>query len=273
MEVKKRLVDYYNNNEFSRKYIKGMDFNTNEIILAFADLEKRITIEELENITTEEQIISLLNNTNLKETPLEEPKIDMVEPRVISSEVDKETLNDIKILTEIKSKTGLDNVLKHFAINESTGLIDINKAISIVEKNTIDEVIKSIKEKKEFDLDLENYDITGKYLGISSPSERTTDEKIMSSFNNVRVYLEAANMYVEQAHFTEDDINNKMKEYIDKVKGILNPVKVEPTPILVKQVESNQLEQQNAGFADIFVLCVIVIVYAIIIVNLVLKLV
>lgn len=268
MDIKTRLVNYYKNNEFIQKYIKGLDSSTNEIVLAYNDLSRNISIDELENITDEQSIISFLNNTNLKE----EPTIDMVEPKVISDELNRETLNDIKILTEIKSKSGLDNILKDFAINESTGLIDINKAIEIVEKNTINEVIKSINEKYDFDLDLQKYDKTGKYLGVPSMTNRLDDEKIMSSFNNIKVYLEAASMYVDQVNFTEEDINKKMKEYIDKVKSILNPVKEEPKPI-VQNVETEQVPTtQSAGFADIFVLCLILLVYAIIIVNLILKL-
>ena len=104
-------------------------------------------------------------------------------------------------------------------------------------------------------------------------TDRSDDEKIVSSFNNIRVYLEAANMYVEQAHFTEEDISKKLKEYIDKVKAILNPPK-EPAQAVKPaiQVDNTEYTRQSAGFADIFVLCIIVIVYAIIIVNLVLKL-
>ena len=269
MDVKNRLINYYKNNEFIQKYIRGMDSSTNEIVLAYNGLTKNITIDELENIDNETAIISYLNpNTDLREEKIEEPVITMVEPKIISNELDKETLNDIKILVEIKSKSGLDNVLKKFAINENTGLIDINKAISIVEQNTIDEVVKSVKNNYDFDLDLQNYDITGKYIGNAVSTGKSEDEKIMSSFNNIKVYLDAANMYVEQANFTNDAINKKMKEYIDKVKAILHPVKQEPI-----QVQNNtQYVEQSAGFADIFVLCVIVIVYAIIIVNLILKL-
>lgn len=343
MDVKTRLINYYNSNEFIKKYIKGMNSVTNEIVLSYNGLTKNISIDDLENINDETSVISFLNdNTYLreaeepkfykknesdtiwwvnnpnekgkmeftfdkktiynlyqdyknlpqdlkeifnkenpywdeyfngkKETPSEEQQISMVEPKVINSELDKETLNDIKILTEIKSKSGLDNLLKDFAVNESTGLIDINKALSIVEKNTIDEVIKSIKEHYDFDLDLQNYDKTGKYIGNKTASDRLDDEKIMSSFNNIKVYLDAASMYVDQVQFTEEDINKKMKEYIDKVKSILNPVKEVPRQVnniaSTEQVSVNQ----SAGFADIFVLCLIVIVYAIIIVNLILKL-
>ena len=274
MDVKSRLINYYKNNEFIQKYIKGMNPSTNKILLAYNNIEKEISIEELENINDETSVISFLNNDiSLNEEQTNDSKVDMVEPKVISEDLGRESLNDIKILTEIKSKAGLDNVLKGFAVNEMTGLIDINKAIDIVEKNTMDEVVKSIKEHYDFDLDQQKYDITGKYFGEIVSSDRSDDEKIMSSFNNVKVYLEAANMYPDQAHFTEQDINLKMKEYIDKVKAILNPVN-QPAKQVV-HVENNDLTpsvNQSAGFADIFILCLIVIVYAIIIINLVLKL-
>ena len=273
MDVKTRLINYYKNNGFIQKYIKGMDSSTNEIVLAYNNLSKNISIDELEKMNSETDIISFLNNnTFLRDEVIEEP-IEVAEPKVISDELDRETLNDIKILTELKSKSGLDNLLKDFAINESTGLIDINKAIDIVEKNTIDEVVKSIKEHYDFDLDLQNYDKTGVYIGNATMSDRNDDEKIMSSFNNVKVYLEAANIYIEQAHFTDEDINKRMKEYIDKVKAVLNPAKAEAKPVMQTMPENNETPvSQNAGFADIFVLCIIVVVYAIIIVNLLLKL-
>lgn len=275
MEVKTRLINYYRNNAFIQKYIVGMNPNTDEIVLSYNGLKKNISIDDLENIVREEQVLSFLNgNIPLKEDIVLEPRLNMVEPKVVSNELEKETLNDIKILTEIKSKIGLDNLVKDFAINELTGLIDINKAIDIVEENTINEVVKSIKGHYDFDLDLEHYDKTGKYIGNISTDERSTDEKIVSSFNNVRVYLEAANMYVDQVHFSEEDINNRLGEYIEKVKLILNPVKATPKPISpVKKLEARDVyTNQSAGFADIFVLCLIVIVYAVIIVNLLLKL-
>ncbi len=272
MDIKARLINFYKNNEFIQKYIKGMDSNTGEIILSYNGLEKKISISDLENITDETTVISFLNNTYLKEEPVVEQPISMVEPKVISDELDRETLNDVKILTEIKSKSGLDNLLKGFAINESTGLIDINKAIEIVEKNTIDEVVKAVKENYDFDLDLQKYDKTGKYVGTPSASSRIDEEKIMSSFNNVRVYLEAAIMYPDQAQFTEEDINNKMKEYIDKVRAILYPAKEVVRPTVPVAETEQTTANQSAGFADIFVLCLIVLVYAIIIVNLILKL-
>ena len=62
-------------------------------------------------------------------------------------------------LTELKNKEGLNNLIKKFAVNPSTGLIDINQAISKVTKNTIDEVVRAIRNNYEFDTNMSNYDI------------------------------------------------------------------------------------------------------------------
>jgi len=100
-------------------------------------------------------------------------------------------------------------------------------------------------------------------------------------FNNIKVYLEAAKMYPEQYTYSDEQINVKMGEYIKKVKSILNnkPVeqKAEEKPVVVPTPNVTPTEVKNnntanAGFADILVLAVIVLVYAIIIVNLILKL-
>ena len=217
MDVKSKLINYYKNNGFIQKYIKGLNASTNEIVLSYNGITKNITIEELEKITDETSIINFING--IKESPVIEEKIEQTieEPKVIEAkeviENTPETLNDIKILTELKNKAALDNILRKFAINETTGLIDINKAINIVEENTIKAVINSIKESYTFDLNAINYDIKGNFIGEKIPDAISSDEKIVSSFNNIRVYLEAAKMYPEQINYSED-INKKLGEYI-----------------------------------------------------------
>lgn len=287
MDVKSKLINYYKNNGFIQKYIKGLNASTNEIVLSYNGITKNITIEELEKITDETSIINFING--IKESPVIEEKIEQTieEPKVIEAkevnevfESTPETLNDIKILTELKNKAALDNILRKFAINETTGLIDINKAINIVEENTIKAVINSIKESYTFDLNAINYDIKGNFIGEKIPDAISSDEKIVSSFNNIRVYLEAAKMYPEQINYSEEDINKKLGEYISKVKGMLNnkapevkKPEIKATPNPINQVNSNNvMETRSAGFADVLVLSLIVLVYAIIIVNLILKL-
>ena len=295
MDVKSRLVNYYKNNQFIQKYIKGLNASTNEIVLVYDGKEKKVPIDTLEQLTDETTLINYINVTNAEETQIneeviEEPQEEVLETTqtietaaapVITAEPVVESLNDIKILTELKNKEALDNILRKFAVNETTGLIDINKAIDEVEKNTIEEVISAIKNSYTFDLNPINYDVRGKFTGEKIPDAISADEKIVSSFNNVRVYLEASKMYPEQVNYSEEMINKKLGDYIAKTKALLNNKPEQPKeevnkqpvqPIPVQQENQSQPDTASAGFADIIVLSMIVIVYAIIIVNLILKL-
>ena len=292
MDIKSRLVNYYKNNLFIQKYIKGLDAGTNEIVLVYNGKIKNIPIDTLEKLTDETSLINYINITNAEVTPInaevveEEPKEEVLEetietkPTTNAIEPSVETLNDIKILTELKNKAALDNILSKFAINETTGLIDINKAIQVVENNTMKEVIESIKNNYTFDLNPINYDVQGRLIGEKIPDALSADEKIVSSFNNVKVYLEASKMYPEQVNYSEEMINKKLGEYIEKTKGVLynKPQKAEITPIVTPEVKKELVNKpvvndvKNAGFADIIVLSMIVIVYVVIIINLILKL-
>lgn len=287
MDIKSRLVNYFQKNQFIQKYIKGLNVSTNEVVLSFNGEDKSILIDELEKITDELTLVSYFNH-GIKEEPeimevheeiIEEPSVK--EPSVVTTPIKNEesmpntaSLDDIKILTELKNKIGLDNMLNKFAINEATGLIDFNKAISIVEENTIKEVVNSIKEDYYFDTNPINYDITGKFIGERKIGVQTEQEKIMSSFNNIRIFLEAGKMYPEQVSITNDDINKKLQDYFAKVKDTLNakPISNVPREMPVLKPVTPEVELKSAGFADVLVLSVIVLVYAVIIVNLILRL-
>lgn len=289
MDVKSRLVNYYKNNQFIQKYIIGLNDSTNEVVLVYDGNKKNVPIDILEKLTDETSLINYINVTNaeeaeVKEEIIEEPQEEVLEETqpsttvtpLVSAEPTIETLNDIKILTELKNKSALDNILGKFAVNETTGLIDINKAIEIVEENTRKEVLEAIKNNYAFDLNPINYDIQGKLLGEKIPDAISADEKIVSSFNNIRVYLEASKMYPEQVNYSDEMINKKLNEYIEKTKELVynKPQKAEVTPISpVKELVNtpNVADVKSAGFADILVLSIIVIVYAVIILNLILK--
>lgn len=298
MDIQNRVVNFYKNNQFSHSYMLGIDPVTNNVIIGFNGKTKRVSIDVLESFKTEEDIRNYIEDkVILKENNISDtlPEFDLgnsvnevtVTPVVQKESVItnnyaqvKENLNDIKILNELKNKDGLDNILKKFAVNESTGLIDINKAISVVTRNTMNEVEKAIRNKYEFDTDFSNYDIDGKYIGSSNIGTSTDDEKIFSSFKNIKLYLDAAKMYPDQANYTDEQINVFMRTYISKVKeelyGNENSVKNEvidsAIPPVVNSVNEDVSSNKSAGFADIFVLTVIVLVYAVIIVNLILKL-
>ena len=156
MDVKARLINYYKNNSFIQKYIRGMDSATNEIVLAYNNLSKNISIDDLEKMNSETDVISFLNdNTFLRdEKPIEEPVIDMVEPKVISNELDRETLNDIK--KGNINKEEIDNskeyILSSLYKNEDNIYSIVNDMITNVLFNKIDretykEEIKKIKKQ------------------------------------------------------------------------------------------------------------------------------
>ena len=308
MDIQNKVVNYYKNNQFIQKYLKGMDPKTNEVILDYNGESRRVNVDTLESIKSENDLISyfqgrLVDSQNTV-IPSVEPAAPAVAPTpnlesatitpvakeqtmlVDNTDLKKETLNDIKLLTELKNKEGLDNILKKFAVNPSTGLLDINSAISIITRNTMNEVETAIKNNYEFNLDFSQYDTEGKYFGQPIMGTLSEDEQIAKSFNNIKIYLDASKMYPEQANYNEEQIKNFMQTYISKVKEELHgsegtvPVAepsskpdVEmpsiPTPPVGEIQETSN--SANAGFADIFVLTVIVLVYAAIIINLILK--
>lgn len=311
MDIKTRVLNYYKNNQFIQKYIKGIDQTANEVVLEYNGQKKSVSVDLLEAISSEMDLISLFNPTPAVEAaPVVTPVAPEVQPAPASTpqvnasipvvnaeivpeskeqvlltekeELNKETLNDIKILNELKNKEGLNNLIKKFAVNPSTGLIDINEAIKKVTRNTMDEVEKSIRNGYEFDTDLTKYDIDGKYNGTPVSGMSSEDEKIARAFNNIKLFIDASKMYSDQVNYTESQVSTFMKTFIDKVKEELHgsvsvPVNtpVEPTtpqkPNVFKD-ESTGGVSSSAGFADIFVLTVIVLVYAVIIINLVMKL-
>lgn len=309
--VVQRLKEYYTKCGPIQKYIRGLDKYTFEVIVGNNVTKKNISIDDLEKIKDESEMITFLNGQeNVIATPIVKPveatpvvEVAPVAPAMPSmpqvpvapeqtmltakEDLSKETLNDVKILSELKNKNGLDNLLKKFAINPSTGLLDINMAINKVLENTKKAVLQSINDGSEFELDLSKFDIEGNYIGTPITSSRTNDEKIVSSFNNVKIYLDAAKMYPEQITVTEDLVNAKMKEYIDSVSAMVNqkmdepvvvtapasdPATVSPMPTPLQPIGLSKTPNKSAGFADIFVLTIIVLVYAVIIVNLIMKL-
>lgn len=299
MDIQNRVVNYYKSNPFIQKYLKGINGKTNEILLNINGVEKSITIDELEAIKSEADLVNPTPVAAPVETPVaqaepvvapepvqapvETPQVSPAPSPVVDNyDVAKETLNDIKILTELKNKDGLDNLLKKFAVNPTTGLIDINTAISIVTRNTMDEVEKAIKNSYVFDSDSTKYDIEGHYEGQNITGFLSEDEQIANSFNNIKIYIDASKMYPDQVNYNDAQISAFMQTYIKKVKEELHgnegavpaaaPAEQAPVQAPVAPVQENvQPASSTAGFADIFVLTVIVLVYAVIIVNLILK--
>ncbi len=316
MDIQSRVVNYYKTNSFIQKYLKGIDPKSNEVVLAYNNENRRVGIDVLEGIKSEEELINFFQGKVVSNepvapvvpevpvapvqpqpvapvvpeqpavvAPVQTPSLDSVSITPVSTEaqmVDEskpESLDDIKLLTELKNKEGLDNLLKKYAINPTTGLIDINNAISTVTRNTMNEVEDCIRNSFDFNTDLTQYDIQGKYIGPKQISAANEDELIIKSFNNIKIYLDASKMYPEQVNYNDEQINSFLKTYISKVKEELHGSEPQtdssntnPTPPAMMDTDIPAGVNASAGFADIFVLTVIVLVYAVIIVNLILKL-
>ena len=120
MDIKTRVLNYYKNNQFIQKYIKGIDQVANEVVLEYNGQKKNVSVDKLESITSEMNLIDLFNpaptvNPQSAPTPQVNASIPVVNAEIVpenreqvllteKEDLSKETLNDIKILNELKNK-------------------------------------------------------------------------------------------------------------------------------------------------------------------------
>ena len=139
--------------------IKGINSNTNEIVLEKNGIQKNVSMDILENNKFDFDKFEIIPDM------IEEDEVETIEEMV---EEPQETINVPKTMAELneaiknKDEKAIDKALEAFAINEKTGVIDINKAISIVTNNAINEAIDCIINNKDFDTDMSKYDIAGR---------------------------------------------------------------------------------------------------------------
>ena len=140
--------------------IKGINSNTNEIVLEKNGVQKNVSMDILENNKFDfdkfETIPDMIEEDEEVETieeMIEEPQETINVPK---------NMAEFKKAIENKDEKAVDKALETFAINEKTGVIDINKAISIVTNNAINEAIDCIINNKDFDTDMSKYDTAGR---------------------------------------------------------------------------------------------------------------
>lgn len=140
--------------------IKGINSNTNEIVLEKNGVQKNVSMDILENNKFDFDKFEII-----PDMIEEDEEVETIEEMV---EEPQETINvpknmaEFKKAIENKDEKAVDKALETFAINEKTGVIDINKAISIVTNNAINEAIDCIINNKDFDTDMSKYDIAGR---------------------------------------------------------------------------------------------------------------
>ena len=278
--------------------IKGVNPSDSKIVVVVNGETKNITIDELESNTwlngpsvVEEPIETI----ETMETPIANEPIEVMEEPIESIEEPVKvetnvrilnTLGDIKTAIAAKDELSLNKALETFAIDEKNNSINMNKAIKIITDNSTNNVINSVKNNTLLPTDLSSYDITGRVITpvISSNEKVNVQNLIDNSFNNILVYVEAAKL--KNIVFSESQIlaaKNKYSTGIHDKMNVQGLTKKEETSNEIDDSSANEgtsttsdikpdKDIKKAGFADILILSIIILIYVAIIVNLVTKL-
>ena len=256
-------------------------FKVEELETGNIDFSPLFNKKEINNNDTVEEVIM---DEEIEEILDEEPNsnvIDFNQNKEELKETKQFTMADLNNAVEEKNVAKLDEMLSTFAINPNTNLVDIGIAINTVTSNCLNEAIKCVEENTNFSSNLSDYDLKGNLINKQAIEGTPVNpsEICNKSFENVKEYIKAASIkgitYYSQIEETAKQkyitlFNDKIN-----VKGLNK--KIEP---LVEPKEEKQMvptlkpdtNLKKAGFADIFILTIIVMVYAAIIINLVSKL-
>ena len=140
--------------------IKGINSNTNEIVLEKNGVQKNVSMDILENNKFDFDKFEII-----PDMIEEDEEVKTIEEMI---EEPQETINVPKTMADLnesiknKDEKAIDKALETFAINEKTGVIDLNKALNIVISNAAKEAANCIINNKEFDTDMSKYDVTGR---------------------------------------------------------------------------------------------------------------
>lgn len=249
--------------------------------------ENNNMIEEM--IMDEEKPVSeIKEEEEIEEILDEEPNQNIIDFNQKSEELEAKkqyTMADLNNAIEEKNVIKIDEMLSTFAINPNTNLVDIGIAINKVTSNTLNEAIKCVEENTNFSSNLSDYDLEGKLINKQAVEGMPVNpsEICDKSFKNIKEYINAAsvkgiNYYsqieesAKQKYTTlfNDKINVKgLNKQIEPVIETLEEPKEEKQIVPTLKPDTNL---KKAGFADVFILTVIIMVYAAIIINLISKL-
>lgn len=182
------------------------------------------------------------------------------------------SLADVKTLFELsttnpESANTLNQIIKTFAANEN-GEADLNKAQQIVQNNGIELSVNAIKNQKGLPIELYKYKADGTLISNDEVYPFTNNDEIIErTFNNALIY---ANNIPQENIATIKEMYKKMVN--DKLQAKNEEIPEVTAPMQnSKKLELINSPEEKAGFADIFILVLIVAIYAVIIVNLILK--
>lgn len=253
--------------------IKGVDPNTRMIVLEKNGVKKQISIDEIEDFD--------FDKFEEKKQETSEEMIESLDESEVYEKVPS-NLDEIQQCINFKNEKLIDKALQEFAI-DSTGKININKAIKVVTDNSVENIIECLRDNKKLPTSLSSYDITGKCIDKKENDEQIELENLINlSFKNILIYVEAAKL--KNINFTEEQVLIAKDKYKTQVNDKLNILGLnkekEVNNIIEEKRQDNKLlfelkpdtNIKRAGFADIIILTVIVLIYAAIIINLIMKL-
>ena len=270
-EIIKRLQQYCLNNPDLVKsgIIKGLDPSGKVVVQKDGNL-LYLSIDELES-----------NSWRNSNTTVEKEQEELVE--VLDEQPQEfiiQNLNDMYNAILAKNENAINKALSTFAVDQ-TGSININSAIKTMTDNSMNNVINSIKNNTILPSDFSMYDIKGNL--IVSPNQLQGDQNLQNlidtSFRNILIYVEAAKL--RNVVFSEEQISAAKTKYETNIKdkmnvlGLNNSSQKQSAQVLELK-PTNEISPdkdiKKAGFADILILTIIVLIYAAIIINLVSKL-
>lgn len=290
--------------------IKGINPADSTIVIEKDGISKNISVDTLESntwysIDANNNITLVDSNVQPQQTPVVEEEVEVmeeipddnlqvVEPATssIANLEEIETMNttssnvsnllDMKNAIDSKNEEAVNKILETFAIDDKTGAININKAIKIVTDNCTNNVVNCIKNNSDLPSDLSSYDVTGNLIGQTVANKADLQSLIDKSFNAILVYVQAAKL--KNIVYNDAQIEAAKMKYATGIQDKLNVqgIKLEtestsndessaPVDTTITDIKPDT-DIKKAGFADVLILTIIVLVYAAIIINLISKL-
>ncbi len=254
------------------------------------------SVEVMEEISEPEEVLETIANEPIEvmEEPAAEPQPVAVDNNVSDtienaavlenlnvSSTSISTLKNMQDAISAKDEAAVNKALETFAIDEKTGTININKAIKIITDNSTNNVVECVRNNTELPTDLTGYDITGKIIAPLNKSETPVnlDKLIDDSFNCILVYVQAAKL--KNIVYNDSQILAAKNKYSTGVHDRLNVQGLNKTEETTSDDTTSEstvsdikpdTDIKKAGFADVLILTIIVLIYAAIIVNLISKL-
>ena len=217
-----------------------------------------------------------------KEEPEEEIEVmDDFEPakEIVEPKLERYTLKDLYNAVVVKDIDKIDDILITEYRNPVNGTIDMDKAIDTITNNSVKAAATYIKDEIDYPEKLENFDIKGNIIIKEDPKQNNNKEDIeKKAFMPVKVVL-ASSQLKGISKYDIKDIENQFKVKVDDRIRTISPVipeekkeEIVPEKENVPKLSYTPVKKiTTAGFADIFILTVIILVYAAIIINLILK--